>query len=224
MKKHIPNFITSCNLLAGCIGIVVSFKGHLDYAVYLIWLAMVFDFADGMSARLLKVKTLIGKELDSLADMVTFGVLPAILMYLMIGDKSTLSWLPYLAFLIAIFSGLRLAKFNVDTRQEENFIGLPTPANALFMSSLVFFQEDLPLWLLVTVTIVFSLLLVAELPLFSLKLKSFKWSGNQVRFIFLFLCLFLIVFLQLAALPFIIILYIILSVLQNLLLKRSPKP
>lgn len=184
---------------------------------------MLFDFADGMAARLLNVKSAIGKELDSLADNVTFGVLPALLMFLMLQDKTHSPWLPYIAFLIAVFSALRLAKFNVDTRQEENFIGLPTPANALFISSLVFFQESLPIELLITITVIFSLLLVAELPLFSLKLKSAKWSGNEIRIIFILLSVLLIIFLQLAALPFIIISYILLSLIYKTLAGRSLK-
>lgn len=217
MKKHLPNFITCLNLLSGCIGISLAFNGNLEWAVYLIWLAMIFDFGDGLVARLLNVKSEIGKELDSLADMVTFGVLPSILMFLMLEEKWDHQWLTYIGFLIAVFSGLRLAKFNVDTRQEENFIGLPTPANALFISSLVFFREMLPLELLIVITIVFSLLLVAELPLFSLKLKKMTWKGNEVRFIFLLLSVLLIVFLQLAALPFIIITYILISLGYNFL-------
>lgn len=223
MKKHIPNFITSLNLLSGCIGIVFTLRGNEEWAVYLIWLAMIFDFGDGLSARLLNVKTLIGKELDSLADMVTFGVLPAILMYQMLSEKTSEEWVPYIAFLIAIFSGLRLAKFNVDTRQEESFIGLPTPANALFISSLIFFQNSLSLWLLVTITIIFSFLLVAEMPLFSLKLKSLTWRGNEIRIIFIVIAVAMIVFLGLAALPFIIITYIILSLIQNFRVKKSQK-
>lgn len=191
-------------------------------SVYLIWLAMLFDFADGLSARLLNVKSAIGKELDSLADMVTFGVLPSILMFLMLQERFDSLLIPYLAFLLAIFSGIRLAKFNVDTRQEENFIGLPTPANALFISSLIFFQEQLSDWLLIIITLLFSYLLVAELPLFSLKLKSLSWKGNEIRYIFLIIAITLIAVMKLAALPFIIISYLILSVIDNYLIKRSP--
>lgn len=223
MKKHIPNFLTSCNLICGCLGIVFSFQGKPEYAVYLIWLALVFDFADGMSARLLKVKSAIGKELDSLADMVTFGVLPALLMFLMIGEKTTIEWLPFTAFIIAAFSALRLAKFNIDTRQEENFIGLPTPANALFISSLIFFTDSMSLWLLMAITFIFSLLLTAEIPLFSLKMKSLKWSGNEVRHIFLLISILLIIFFHLAALPFIIIAYIFLSFLNNIFISSSQR-
>ncbi|MGK7391318.1 MAG: CDP-diacylglycerol--serine O-phosphatidyltransferase [Candidatus Cyclobacteriaceae bacterium M2_1C_046] len=222
MKRHVPNFLTSLNLLSGCIGIVFAFNGDMILSVYLIWLAMLFDFADGLSARLLNVKSAIGKELDSLADMVTFGVLPSILMFLMLQAKFDSLLIPYLAFLIAIFSGIRLAKFNVDTRQEENFIGLPTPANALFISSLIFFQVQLPEWLLVIITLLFSYLLVAELPLFSLKLKSLSWKGNEIRYIFLITAVVLIAILKLAALPFIIVSYVLYSVIDNFLIKRSP--
>ena len=220
MKKHIPNFITSCNLLSGCAGIVFTFQGKPDYAVYFIWLALVLDFADGMAARLLNVRSAIGKELDSLADMVSFGVLPALLMFFMLQQKTAVEWLPFSAFLIAVFSALRLAKFNIDTRQEENFIGLPTPANALFISSLIFFSGSLSLGLLMAVTIIFSFLLIAEIPLFSLKFNSLNWSGNQVRYIFLLLTLLLIVLLQLTAIPFIIIGYILLSLIDGIYRRR----
>lgn len=189
--------------------------------MYLIWLAMVFDFADGLAARLLNVKSAIGKELDSLADMVTFGVLPSLLMFLMIGEKTDIAWLPFIAFLIAVFSALRLAKFNIDTRQEENFIGLPTPANALLISSLIFFYGSIPLWLLLAIAIVFSLLLTAEIPLFSLKMKSLKWGGNEIRYIFLLITILLVLFLHLAALPFTIITYILLSFLNNSFIRSS---
>ena len=223
MKKHVPNFLTSLNLLSGCIGIVFAFNGELTISVYLIWLAMIFDFADGFSARILKVKSDIGKELDSLADMVTFGVLPSIIMFILLREEFSEEWVPYLAFLIAIFSGLRLAKFNVDKRQEESFIGLPTPANALFISSLVFFQEILPSYVLILITLVFSFLLVAELPLFSLKMKSFGWKGNEIRIVFLVVSLLLILFFQLAALPLIIICYILFSLFANLVKNSSQK-
>lgn len=215
MKKHIPNLITSLNLLCGCIGIVFSFRGEQEISVYLIWLALLFDFGDGMAARLLNVKSDIGKELDSLADSVTFGVLPGVMMFHMISEKTINDYLPFLAFIIPILSAIRLAKFNVDTRQEENFIGLPTPANALFISSLIFFIDLLPLWSLLIVTIIFSLLLIAEIPLFSLKFKTLRWSGNEIRIIFVILSIVLLAILKLAALPFIIVGYILLSLVSN---------
>lgn len=175
---------------------------------------MLFDFFDGFAARLLKVSSPIGKELDSLADMVTFGVLPAILILQLIEQHET-GPIKYIALLIAVFSALRLAKFNVDDKQQSVFIGLPTPANALFLSSLIFVFERFPafnqLYFLVGVAVIFSLLLVAPLELFALKFKNYAWEGNEVRFIFLLLSLISIVFLQFLALPLIILGYILLS-------------
>ncbi|MEQ8242301.1 CDP-diacylglycerol--serine O-phosphatidyltransferase [Fulvivirga sp.] len=214
IKKHIPNLLTSSNLVCGCLGIIYCFQGDLKLAVYLIWIAMLFDFFDGFAARLLKVSSPIGKELDSLADMVTFGVLPAILILQLIEQHET-GPIKYIALLIAVFSALRLAKFNVDDKQQSVFIGLPTPANALFLSSLIFVFERFPafnqLYFLVGVAVIFSLLLVAPLELFALKFKNYAWEGNEVRFIFLLLSLISIVFLQFLALPLIILGYILLS-------------
>lgn len=176
---------------------------------------MVFDFLDGFAARILNVSSPIGKELDSLADMVTFGVLPAILM-LQLLEPHTTGPLKYVALLIAVFSALRLAKFNVDEKQQSVFIGLPTPANALFLSSLIFVFERYPglnqFYILVTIAIIFSLLLVAPLELFALKFKNYSWQGNEIRFVFLMLSLIAIIILQFLALPLIILSYIMLSV------------
>lgn len=176
---------------------------------------MLFDFLDGFAARLLKVSSPIGKELDSLADMVTFGVLPSIVILNLI-EQHTTEPIKYLALLIAVFSALRLAKFNVDDKQQSVFIGLPTPANALFLSSIVFVFEDFPalnqLYLLLGIAIIFSLLLVAPLELFALKFKNYSWQGNEIRFVFLLLSLTAIIFLHFLALPLIILTYIILSI------------
>lgn len=222
MLKHIPNFITCCNLLCGCIGVVAVTNGHLEVATYLIWLAAILDFFDGFTARILKAYSAIGKELDSLADMVTFGFLPAYMMFSMITTASNNFYLPYMAFLIAIFSALRLAKFNVDTRQAESFIGLPTPANALFISALpllAFESAEISdfvlsnVFVLIGITIVFSLLMVAELPLFSLKFKNYKWVDNKVKFLFLIVSVVLLISLKFISIPLIIILYITLSII-----------
>ena len=218
LKKHIPNFLTCCNLGCGCVGVVCTINGQLESATYLIWGAMLFDFLDGFVARLLRAYSAIGKELDSLADMVTFGVLPGILSYQLLTELETPGWLPYLGFLITIFSALRLAKFNVDDRQQNAFIGLPTPANALFISSLVLM--DWP-WLtypiLLTIVVLFSFLLIAPLELFALKFKQFGWKGNEIRYIFLILSASCIIILQFRALPIIIVSYICLSFLKNVL-------
>ncbi len=240
MKKHIPNFLTCCNLFFGCIGIIFSFNGNLEYAAYCIGISAIFDFLDGFAARILKVSSPIGKELDSLADCVTFGVLPAFIMYqLMIsaslekvtqdlvdGQVPTImdSYLPYIALIIAIFSALRLAKFNVDTRQSDSFIGVPTPANAILIGSIPLILLHNPTYsvfilnpiLLVALTIVMSLLLVAELPLFALKFKSFAFKGNEIRYIFLLSSVVLLVLLQFLAVPLIILLYVLLSIISNM--------
>ena len=220
IKKHIPNFLTCCNLLCGCLGIFLAFHGDIFSAIVLIWAALIFDFLDGFVARLLKVSSPIGKELDSLADMVTFGVLPGFLLLAWMREMDLGPYLPFIAFLVPVFSALRLAKFNIDERQTSEFIGLPTPASTLFISSLYFLQ-DTPLdifvypYALPVVSVVMSLLLVAEIPMFSLKVSSMSWKGNELRIIFLLLSISLLAFFQLAALSPIILLYILLSIVFN---------
>jgi CDP-diacylglycerol--serine O-phosphatidyltransferase len=223
IRKHIPNALTSCNLLSGCVGIVAVFEGSLELAVYMIWLAAVFDFFDGFAARVLKVSSPIGGELDSLADMVTFGVLPAAIVYKMLQQPGLSPLIPYLAFVIAVFSALRLAKFNVDTRQSSSFIGLPTPANALFISSLPLILEysQLPVqfilepWFLLGAVFILSFLLVAELPLFALKFKSFGWEENKLKYIFLITSVVLVFLFKFVAIPLIIALYVLLSLFNR---------
>jgi CDP-diacylglycerol--serine O-phosphatidyltransferase len=235
IKNHVPNAITCLNLFSGCIAVVMAFRGLFFYALLFVILAAVFDFFDGFAARLLHASSPIGKELDSLADMVSFGVAPSVVVF------TQLSWLdgagkflPFGAFLIAVFSALRLAKFNVDDRQTTSFIGLATPANALFFMGLfaivdpltpvasylephrglihpILFQPAVVMLLVVF----FSCLLVSEIPMFSLKFKSFRWEDNRVRFIFLGLSLILLVTLQFVALPFIILLYLLSSVFDS---------
>lgn len=229
MKKHIPNFITSLNLFSGCIGTIFAFNGDLKTAAFFVVLSAVFDFFDGFVARLLNVKSEIGKELDSLADMISFGFLPGMVMFQLItqslnqtssfADMDLTSYLPYLAFLITVFSALRLAKFNIDTRQSVDFIGLNTPTNTLFIVSLAFVKEDYPLpmgstALLLAITFLMSYLLIAEFRLFSLKFTSTKWVENQYKFIFLILSGLLILILQFVAIPIILVLYISLSYLH----------
>ncbi|MCZ8217186.1 MAG: CDP-diacylglycerol--serine O-phosphatidyltransferase [Cyclobacteriaceae bacterium] len=216
LLKHIPNTLTCLNLLCGCIGIVFVLEGYPVPAAYFVWAACIFDFFDGFAARWLKASSPIGKELDSLADMVSFGVLPSVMMYSWLGKESDHAYLPFIAFTIAIFSALRLAKFNIDERQTTSFIGLPTPANALFLTALPFLPESILIftqqtWVLVAIILVFSLLLVAEIELFALKFKSFGWRGNELRFAFLGIALILIVVLNKSSLPAIILLYVLLS-------------
>ncbi len=264
IKKHIPNAITCCNLLCGCLAIVNIFEGHLIWASYLVVLAAVFDFFDGFTARLLKVSSPIGKDLDSLADMVTFGLVPGIMMFFLfnymsfsrpVGILYTADYTSYIAFVIPLFSAIRLAKFNNDPRQTSSFIGLPTPANAIFFCSIPFilkhmiehqssesvnensswpyyhvdlFQTSAPYLLFnqyklvwIAITILFSFLLVAEIPLLAIKFKHFKWKDNEIRYLFLILSLLLLIILQLIAIPLIIILYILISVVSNTLFKAK---
>lgn len=220
IKRHIPNALTCANLLSGCIGIVFAFKGYLDVAAYAVLISGIFDFFDGFSARLLDVKSSIGKELDSLADMVSFGFLPGVVMYKLL-EQSDYSFdgLPYFAFLITIFSALRLAKFNIDTRQTEDFIGLNTPMNTLFIVSLPFIQRDYPeligsTILLVFLTILMSWLLISEIRIFSLKFGTMNWADNKTKFVFLIISAVLIAFLKFAAIPFVLVLYICTSLIH----------
>lgn len=220
MKKHIPNAITCANLFSGCIGVVFAFKGELEVAAYFVLLSGIFDFFDGMVARLLNVKSEIGKQLDSLADMVSFGFLPGVVMFqlLKLSDYNS-EYLPYLAFIITVFSALRLAKFNIDERQTQDFIGLNTPMNTLFIVSLPFIAKDYPQIIgssitLIGIIAITSYLLVSEIKIFSFKLGDTSWARNKFKFIFLIASLVLIGFLKFVAIPFILILYISLSILH----------
>ena len=227
MKKHIPNSITCLNLFSGCLGIVFAFQGNLIWASYAIVIAAVFDFFDGMLARLLKAYSDIGKELDSLADMVSFGVLPSVIIYQLFALSPQTDfgaeWISFSAFIIAVFSALRLAKFNIDTRQSENFIGLPTPANALLIasfpliiaeSSTYFAEFILNHWFLAIFSFIMSMLLVAEVPLISLKFKSLKFQENLLRYILIISSVLLLLFLKFEAVPVIILIYFLISLIQ----------
>ncbi len=225
VKKHIPNAITCCNLFSGCIACVMAFKGAFDLAMGFIVLGAVFDFFDGMVARLLHVSSPLGVQMDSLADDITFGFAPAAIVFNYMNDVLYYpeflgcfsEMIPYSAFLIAVFSACRLAKFNVDTRQTNTFIGLPTPANALFWSSLVtgaghwIFNLNAGWVLMLGLILLSSYLLVSEIPMFSLKFKNFTWRCNKTRFVFLAVMLPMLILGYLA--PVIIITwYLILSV------------
>jgi len=295
----LPNLFTLGNLFCGCLGIVFAFQGDLVWAAYLVGIAAVLDFLDGFVARIMNVHSPLGKQLDSLADMTTFGVLPGVMMFQLMNlsitggrsldyqwlyphadqfgslwvhhNQPPNAWPCYAAFLLTLFSALRLAKFNVDTRQTDSFIGVPTPANTILIASfpliLMFGYEqevfryvvqqqtlsdagryiaadaraaadgmsyaalqEVPLivkmllnyWFLFGVTVIMSFLLIAELPLFALKFKSFGWKGNEIRYIFLALSVALIALLQFTGIPLVIVLYILLSVVDNLLNKKSP--
>lgn len=243
IKKHIPNAITLLNLLAGLFALIHAFNGNYNEAFSLVCLGIFFDFWDGFFARIWKVQSPIGLQLDSLADMVTSGVVPGLVMYKMLGDIQEnqsqynltedtyyMGVVPYLGFLITLASCYRLAKFNVDTRQTDSFIGLPTPANALLIMSIPMIQFHSEFeWLvdflsnpfvLFGVTVLSSYLLNAEIPLFSLKVKNFSWEKYKMQVVFLILSVILIVLLEFIAIPIIILLYVILSVVNNTMGKK----
>jgi len=222
MVRHIPNFLTCCNLLCGCLGIVFCLEGRPTPAAYFVWVGATFDFFDGFAARMLKVSSPIGKELDSLADVVTFGLLPSLVMYKMIDASTEIFWLPYAAFFMAACSALRLAIFNVDETQHDSFKGLNTPANTLFITSLPLVADRVGSWLyqdwvLLLITVMFSLLLVSRIEIFAFKFKDFTWKNNKIRFAFIGVSLVLLVLLGKLALPLIILLYITFSLVNNAL-------
>lgn len=229
MKKHIPNLLTSLNLFSGCIAVVMAFQAAYIWVVFWVVIAAMFDFSDGFAARLLKSYSPMGKELDSLADMVSFGVAPSAAVFSLLSENVwiisqnifVVNYLPLSAFLLAVFSALRLAKFNIDERQSESFIGLNTPANALFWTSLCYGLNNtlsLNAGLVYTILfgiIAFSLLMISEIPMFSFKIKDLKFKGNEYRYIlFMFALIALIVF-KLTGIAIVILFYIVLSIIQN---------
>ena len=221
LKKHIPNVLTLLNLLSGAVGVVLIFKGNFSTGAMMILLAALFDFLDGFVARILKAHSPIGKELDSLADMVSFGFLPSIIIYMLLEQSTSNEIIPFVAFLIAAFSAVRLAKFNVDERQTDYFIGLPTPANAILICSFPLMMESgyypflVNPYFLVIFTIVFSLLLVANIKLISLKFKSYGWNENKFVYLLIIISVVLFFILYWAAIPLIILLYLIFSIFRN---------
>jgi len=224
MLRHLPNALTCCNLLCGCLGVVFVLEDRAFPAAYFVWIAGAFDFFDGFAARILKVSSPIGKELDSLADMVSFGLLPSVVMYKMLLTAGAEGYLPYIAFSIAVFSALRLAIFNIDETQRDSFRGVPTPANALLLTSLPLLTGNVAqwlqnLWVLVSIVVIFSYLLVSNIDLFALKFKDFSWANNKIRFTFLIVSVLLLVALQVAAIPVIILLYIALSLAMKVVTK-----
>ncbi len=280
IKRLIPNLFTAGNLVGGILAIIFTLNGQIHIAPYFIFASAIFDFLDGFIARILKVPSELGKQLDSLADMVTFGVAPGIIVYELLRNHyvmgiygpgwgyanfgfpmntlnleqsiandpvlqtslSELFYMPYIAFLIPVFALFRLAKFNLDTRQTDSFIGLPTPAMTLFFAALPILvanaYNDVMLgeinvkhwqfdaayvvmtsWFLVSSTIIMSILMVVELPLFALKFKHFKFKGNEIRYIFLTISILLLATLFFWAIPLIIILYVILSLINTRIAK-----
>lgn len=235
IKKHIPNVLTLLNLFCGCLAIVFISKFQFEIAFYLVCLGIFFDFFDGFFARKFGVAGPLGVQLDSLADMVTSGVAPGYVMFFLLNgnyDPQTINgYLPYFGFIITLGACYRLANFNIDTRQSDSFIGLPTPANTLFIMSLplvfVQFQDSSFVellgnqWVLLVITFLSAYVMNAEIPLFSLKIKDFSFQKYKLQVGFLALSLLLLVWLQVAAVPLIILIYVLLSVLNTMLSKKQ---
>ncbi len=229
IKKHIPNSITLLNLFCGCMAIVFASRLDFEMAFYMVCLGIFFDFFDGFFARLFKVSGPLGLQLDSLADMVTSGVMPGYIMFHLLSNSqheiSASSWIPFLGFIITLGSCYRLAVFNVDTRQTNSFIGLPTPANALFIlslplvlkysDSLIVLEIFTNQGVLLAITLFSAYILNAEIPLFSLKIKKFNLKDNALQIVFLVLSFLLLIFFQYLGIPLVIIGYVLLSIVSN---------
>lgn len=241
MKAWIPNSITLLNLFCGCAAVINILQLEFNAAFWFVFAAGVLDFADGLVARLLNVSSTLGKELDSLADMVSFGVVPGTIFYTLLwlgemtnevailelrtqGFSVDWRWMAAPGFLVTCFSALRLAKFNLDERQTEDFIGLATPSSTLFALGLMWILDTnafgwgmftLSPWLIYPSIIIISLLLISEIPMFSFKLKQFGWAGNGKRYIFAAIAVALLVFMHFAALPFIVLTYLIINLADN---------
>lgn len=229
MKKYIPSFITCLNLFCGCLAVVFSFQGDLVMAAYLVFIAAFLDLLDGLFARLLNAYSEFGKQLDSLADMVSFGLVPGVVMYHLLLPYSTdfstsnllNSIVSFFPFLITVFSALRLAKFNIDTRQTDSFIGLAVPANSLLTVSwpLILAHQTEPFasfiqnpGIILALVVLQSYLLVSEIPMFSFKMKSLAWKGNELRYIFLLVSALLFGMFFYGAIPLIVFFYVLLSI------------
>ena len=233
MKKYIPNLITLSNLLCGTVAIVFAVRGTIDWAALFVAIGIFLDFFDGFFARLLHVKSEMGLQLDSLADMVTSGVVPGIVMFQLLSNSTYVlqtegtfaMLLPYVGFFITLASAYRLANFNIDTRQTSGFIGLPTPANTMFILSLPLILQYQPtelfnsllhnMWVLLGITLLSAYLLNAQIALFALKFSDYSFKNNALKYVFLALCVILLLSLKIIAIPLIILLYIILSLLPK---------
>lgn len=219
MKRFIPNTITTLNLLTGCVGISFAFQARFDWVLYCLVACGIFDFLDGTAARLLQVRSDIGKELDSLADVISFGFLPGTILFMMLQETTTSVYLPYAGYLVTAFSALRLAKFNVDTRQASDFIGVNTPMNSFVIISLPFLAERFPTLVLqsyplLIIIVLSSYLLVSEIKLFSMKVSNLSWTSNRYKYLFLMCSVVLIFVFQYMAMPLILIAYILFSALH----------
>ncbi len=225
IKKHIPNLLTLLNLFSGCVAVVLTANHNFLGAFWMVSLGIFFDFFDGFFARLFKVAGPLGLQLDSLADMVTSGVVPGFVMFQLLSATGVNPYVPYLGFIITVGSCYRLANFNIDTRQTSSFIGLPTPANTLFIMSLplVLSSSDSILvlevltnpFVLLAITFFSAFVMNTEMPLFSLKIKSFQIKDNLLQFGFLASSLVLLALLHYIGIPLVILLYISLSMIAN---------
>ena len=214
MKAWIPNILTCFNLLTGAVGIVYIFEFDPRYALYFVLIAGLFDFLDGLLARILNVKSEVGKQLDSLADMVSFGVFPSLFMYRFLAVND-FYYLKFGAFLIAVFSGLRLAIFNADDRQTEKFIGVPTPANAFFITAFGLIAFDIPSWLWVMIIFTSSALMVAPWEMLSLKFQNMELKNNLFRYILIVMSLVVLIMLGLQGFVLLLPIYVLLSAIAN---------
>ena len=237
MRKHIPNFITLLNLTAGALSIISIIEGYIIYACYFIMVASILDFLDGFFAKLLKVQSELGKQLDSFSDLVSFGLAPTCLVYVFLGELQSpvlplqVGYLKLFVLFIPVFSVLRLAKFTLDNQQKNEFIGLPTPANALFFASAIaslYKMESLykiaalDFYMLIILVVVFSLLLVSSVKFFALKFENYNWNNNKIRYVFILLSVIIIIgcFLignPIVSISIIILLYLFISILKNIL-------
>lgn len=228
IKAQIPNLFTMLNLFSGCVALVMAMDLKFDLAFYFVCLGIFFDFFDGYFARKFGVAGPLGVQLDSLADMVTSGVVPGFVMYKLMSNENvfgTESYLPYLGFVITLGACYRLANFNIDTRQSDSFIGLPTPANALFFMSLpiinsAFYDDNFSgviynQWALILLTFLSAYIMNAEVPLFSLKIKDFSFSKYKLQIFFVSISVAMLIFLQILAVPLVIVIYVLLSIIDN---------
>jgi len=228
IKKHVPNIITLLNLFSGCIALVSIAKGDFYGGFIFVCLGIFLDFFDGFFARLFKVSSPLGLQLDSLADMVTSGVVPGYVMYSMFAMMTDNVYVPFIGFVITLGACFRLANFNIDERQTDSFIGLPTPANALFFLSLPLIPKSMlvielftNLWFLILISLLSAYIMNAEIPLFSLKIKKLNFKDNMLPMVFLFLSVLLLLFFQFSGIPLVILMYILLSIINNKFLKAK---
>ncbi|MDD3909936.1 MAG: CDP-diacylglycerol--serine O-phosphatidyltransferase [Proteiniphilum sp.] len=229
MRKQIPNILTLLNLFSGCIAITMAFQENFTAVAIWVAVAALFDFWDGMAARILKAYSAIGKELDSLADVVSFGVAPASAVFILLRDHSLFPgyldtgslFIPYLAFLIPVFSALRLARFNIDDRETTTFMGLPTPANGLFWVSyccglhVLTSEKEYLFYITAGAIFLMSLLMVSGIPMFSLKIKQIRLKGNERQLLLILLMIAFIAIWGIIGVAFGIVSYIVLSIVLS---------